>query len=57
MPAVIEVRRAALNRLISDRLVAGSRDEGRDRPLQQVLIDAAMLIEKTEPASNRWASA
>ena len=54
---VIQVRRAALNRLIRDRLVAGSGDERRDGPLQEVLIDAAMLVEKTkaglEPVGQR----
>src|SRR6476660_8802851 len=45
---VIQVGRTALNRLICDRLVASSGDERRDGPLQEVLIDAAMLVEKTE---------
>ena len=44
----IQVRRSTLNRLVCDRRVALRGDERADRAFEQVLVDAAVLIEQSK---------
>ena len=57
--AAVQVGRAALNRLVRDRRLARGGDERADRALQEVLIDAAVLVEQSqrrlEPVRERLA--
>ena len=57
--AAVQVGRAALDRLVRDRLLARCGDERADRALQEVLIDATVLVEQSqrrlEPVRERLA--
>src|SRR5262245_43200219 len=44
----IQVSRSTLNRLVCDRHVALRGDERADRAFEQVLVDAAVLIEQSK---------
>ena len=46
--ATVQVGRSALDRLVRDRLLARRGDERSDRALQEVLIDAAVLVQQSQ---------
>ena len=48
MPTAVQIRRAALNRFVSDRLLAWCRDDWLDASLDDVLIQTAVLVEQSK---------
>ena len=48
LPTTIQIRRAALDRLVRDGLFARRGDEGSHHPLQQVLVDPAVFVQAAE---------
>src|SRR6185436_18764243 len=57
--SAIQVGRSALDRLVRDRRLTSGGDEGTDRAFQEVLIDAAVLVQESqrglEPVCKRLA--
>ena len=45
MPTAVQIRRATLNRFVSDQLLAWCRDDWLDASLDDVLIQATVLVE------------
>ena len=55
--STIQVDRPALDCLVRDRRLASGSHEGADSTLQEILIDAAVLVQESQAASNRCANA